>query len=302
MKHIQFVQLLSFAFLFVFSDLSGKVVEPEQSQKEEPPRIGNFALSTSQQPAALFGFGGNIIDKNELQVYFFADEFIGKNRIITDMIPSILLGLTENLSVFFNYPFTPGMKDGRYKSQGLEDFFVQWEYAFYNKSTATYINEATMVINNTYPTGSIDKTPPTSFGSPSFFVGATYYHTRVDWFFFAAPGAVFITTDHKTKAGNQFLYQCGLGRNMESPKGWIYAWMIEVDGQYNKKNRVSGIIDDNSGGNAIYVTPSLWISSKEMLFQFGISLPVNQNLFGQQRKFSYAWNLNWAWSFYNNAK
>jgi hypothetical protein len=272
--------------------------EPDSPKEPEPPKIGNFALPASQQPAALFGFGGNIIDKDEIQFYFFGDDFIGKNKITVDLIPSILFGVTKDFSFFFNFPFTPEIKDGGHKSRGLEDFFIQLEYAFYNKSTLTYTDQATILTNITVPTGSIKKNPPTGFGSPSFFLGGTYYRTWVDWIVFVAPGAVLTTSDHGNKFGDQFLYQFGFGRNIPSPEGWIFAWMIEVDGQYNKKNRIHGAIDPNSGGNTIYVTPSLWISSKEIILQFGVSLPVNQNLFGHQRKFDYSYIFNFAWSFY----
>lgn len=275
-----------------------KAKDDDKKNEEEPPKIGNFALPTSQQPAALFGFGGNIIDKDEIQFYFFADQFRGKNRITTDMIPGILFGVTNKWSIFFNFPFTPLMEDGDHKSSGFEDFFVQLEYAFYEKSTTTYVDQATILANITFPTGSSKKNPPTGFGGPTFFLGATYYHVLVDWFFFTAPGAVLTTSDHGTKFGDQFLYQFGLGRNIPSPEGWIYAWMVEVDGQYNKKNRIKGHLDNNTGGNTIYVTPSVWVSTKEMLLQFGVSLPINQNLFGKQRKFDYALNFNFAWSFY----
>lgn len=270
----------------------------ELTKEERPPKIGNFALPTSQQPAALFGFGGNIIDKGEVQFYFFADEFIGKKKTTIDLIPSVLFGVTDEWSIFFNTPFTPLLKDSPYSSRGLEDFFVQFEYAFYNKSTLDYVDQATLVTNITFPTGSARKIPPTGFGSPSFFLGGTYYRTWVDWFVFTSHGAVLTTSEHGTKIGDQFLYQMGFGRNFSSPEGWIYAAMMEVDGQYNKKNRIKGEIDKNSGGNVIYVTPSLWISSKEMLIQLGISLPVYQNVFGHQNKFDYALNLNFGWSFY----
>lgn len=279
-------------------DTIAKDEDVKQKNKEKPPKIGNFSLPTSQQPAALFGFGGNMIDKGEVQLYLFADTFIGKKKTTTDVIPSVLFGITDEWSIFFNTPFTPLLRDGRHKSSGLEDFFIQLEYAFYNKSTSTYIDQATLVSNITFPTGSIHKHPPTGFGSPSLFLGGTYYRTWVDWFVFTSDGAVLTGSDHRTKFGDQFLYQMGFGRNVSSPKGWIYAWMVEVDGQYNKKNRIDGIIDDNSGGNVVYVTPSIWISSKKMLLQFGVSLPVNQNLFGKQNKFDYAFNFNFAWSFY----
>jgi hypothetical protein len=74
--------------------------------------------------------------------------------------------------------------------------------------------------------------------------------------------------------------------------------MIEVDGQYNQKNKIKGHSDPNSGGNAIYITPSLWVSSKNLLLQFGISVPVSQHLYGHQQHFDYALNFNCAWALY----
>jgi len=293
-----FLQFLILSSFFT-SSLFGQVNDDENAKKqEEPPKIGNFALPTSQQPAALFGFGENIIDQGEIQVYFFADEFIGKNKIIMDLIPSVLFGITKEWSIFFNFPFTPILKEDGHRSNGLEDFFIQLEYAFYNKSTSTYVDQATVVGNITFPTGSIKKNPNTGFGSPTLFLGGTYNRTMVDWFLFTSPGAVLTTADAGTKFGDQFLYQFGFGRNFPSPEGLIYAWMVEIDGQYNKKNRVKRILDHNSGGNVIYATPSIWISSKEMLLQLGVSFPINQNLFGNQRKIGYAINFNFAWSFY----
>lgn len=272
--------------------------ENKEQEKVEPPPFGNFSLPASQQPYGLFAFGGNIIDKGEVQFFFFADCFKGKNKLIFDLIPSVVFGVSDIFSISFNFPFTPKLIDGCHQSSGLEDFFIQFEYSFYNKKTFCYVDQATFVGNITVPTGSVKKNPPTGFGSPSFFLGGTYTRMMIKWFVFTAHGAILTTSDHRTKIGDQFLYQFGFGRNIPSPPGWIYAWMVEIDGQYNKKNRIHGHIDPNSGGNTIYVTPSLWTSCKHILVQFGVSFPIYQNLFGKQNKFDYALNFNFAWSYY----
>lgn len=273
--------------------------EKEDKPEEGPPPIGNFALPASQQPAGLFAFGGNIIDKGEIQIYLFVDEFVGRNKkLITDVLPGVLFGVTDELSLFFNTPFTPIMRDDGHTSSGLEDFFIQAEYAFYNKKNFCFADQATLVANITFPTGSVKKNPPTGFGAPSFFLGATFYHMLVDWFAFTSHGAILTTSDHRTKIGNQFLYQFGIGRNIPSPEGWIYAWMLELDGQYFQKNRIRGYIDKNSGGNTIFVTPSLWVSSRDILLQCGVTLPISQNLFGHQNKIDYSLIAQFAWSIY----
>jgi hypothetical protein len=276
-----------------------EVKDDKKEEKElEPPKIGNFALPASQQPAALFGLGGNIIDKGEVQIYTFIDVFKGRKKFVSDVIPSILFGITDEWSLYFNAPFTPYMKDGHQHSTGLEDFFIQLEYAFYNKKTGTYSDQATILTNITTPTGSTKKNPSTGFGAPSLFIGGTYYRVWIDWLVFTSHGAVLTSSNHGTKIGDQFFYQMGFGKSFPTDSDYNFTWMIEVDGQYNRKNRIHGHIDRDSGGNVLYVTPSVWYSTKDILLQFGPSFSINQNLFGRQHKVDFAFNVNFAYSFY----
>jgi len=259
----------------------------KEKEKEEPPKIGNFKLRVSQLPAPLFSFGQNIIEKGQIQLFLFGDAFLGKEKTISDLIPGILFGVTDDFTLFFNFPVTPAMRDGPDHSSGIEDCFLQTEYAFYNHSTKDYVDQATVVFSIYVPTGSARRSPPTGFGAPAFFIGATYNHMLVDWFVFVSPGALLTTSYHHTQFGNQFLYEFGFGRNIPSPKDWIYAWMIEFEGQYNQKNIIKGAVDPNSGGNFIFINPSIFISNNDWMFQFGAGFPVLQNYFGQQRKFDY---------------
>lgn len=267
-------------------------------EDKEPPKIGNFALPSSQQPSGLFSFVGNVIDKDEIQVYFFADEFVGRDTIAIHLDPYIVFGITDTLSISFDFPSAPLFRDGRDRSSGIADTYFEIGYAFYNRTTKCYSDQAILIAHVAFPTGSVKKNPNTGFGAPSFFLGATYYRMMVDWFVFGSYAGVLTTANHRTKIGEQFLYEFGFGKNIPSPKGWIYAWMFELDGCYARKNRIHGCTDHNSGGNTIYATPSLWISSKDFLMQFGVSFPVNQNLFGSQKKYDYALNFAVAWSFY----
>lgn len=280
--------LKNFFFLLAFLPLCAEEVE----------KVGNFSLPPSQQPNALYGFGGNIIAKSEIQWSCFADDIEGKQKRIFDLIPSVVFGISDELSIMFSAPFTPDFRDGKCHSSGLEDFFVQMEWAFYNHTTSCYQDQATLVANASFPTGSAHRNPPTGFGAPSFFLGTTFYRTYVDWVFFTAQGAILPCRHDRIQFGDQFLYQFGASRTLPSPEGWIYALMLEVDGQYFRKNRVRGKSVSSSGGNVIYAIPSFWASSKYFIFQLGATFPVNQNLFGDQRKVDWGVALNIAWSIY----
>lgn len=272
--------------------------ENTDSDEEKQLKIGNLSLSTSQQPGPLVGFGENIIDIGVVQLFLFGDYYQRRNGHFTDLIPSVLWGVNDQFSIFYNVPTAPSYKDRKHRSSGIEDLFIQFEYAFYTQEKKYYTNQATIVFNVTFPTGSSNVIPPTGFGAPSCFIGTTYNHTAIDWFYFGSIGSVLPSaTKHCTQFGRQLLYEFGFGHNISSPKGWIYAWMVEFDGVYSHRNRIRGAIDPNSGGNVIFMTPSLWISNEKLIFQLGVGCPLYQRLYGNQIRYLYQVIFNAGYTF-----
>jgi len=292
------IKIFLYYILLFFSVLTyaANSSQLNKNNESEPSHIGNFALPYSQQPGPLIGLGENILNKNETQLFIFGDDYVGVGQHFIDAIPGILYGITDYLSIFVNTPIAVSYQQNNNHSAGFEDMFIQLEDAFYNKSTQSYTDQATILGNVTLPTGSSTKQPPTGVGSPSFLLGATFDRTYVDWFLFASPGAILTTTHDNTKFGNEYLYQGGFGRNITNINDWMFAWMIEGDGQYSQKNRVSGVTQINSGGNVVYITPSLWISSKKLIFQLGVGYPVIQHLNGNQNRNLYLIAANVGWT------
>ncbi len=106
----------------------------------------------------------------------------------------------------------------------------------------------------------------------------------------------YTTSYHGTQFGNQYQYECGIGKCFWAPPGWIFAWMLELDGVYAGKNKINGWRDRNSGGNTIYITPSIWISNEKLVLQLGIG-PEFQELNGHQPKQYYSADLNLGYTF-----
>ncbi len=262
----------------------------------EPPAVGNFALPNSQQPGPLISFGQNVIDKNGTQVFLFLDDAEASKSRYVNAIPSLLYGITDTLSIFVSIPYAAHYQFANYTSSGLEDISAQLEYTYYAASTHTYTDQATIVLSAAAPTGSINKNPATGNGSASFFVGTTFNRTYTDWLFFASPGVDLTTAHQGTKPGNSYLYQVGFGRNITDANGWILAWMIEVDGTYAQHDRFKGILNVNSGGNVVFVTPSIWASTKRFIFQLGVGAPAIQNLYGQQAQNNWAVSADLGWA------
>ena len=269
----------------------------QAAKSNDLPGKGNFALPSSQQPGALVSFGQNIVDKNTTQLLLTVDDLTGVDKHFIDAAPQLLYGVTEHLSVLLSTPYAVSYKTNNNHSSGLEDALAQLEYAFYSKTTNEISEQATIVTRITFPTGSVQKNPPTGSGSPSFLLGATVNRTYVDWLVFASTGEQFMTSKNGTKNGNSYLYQFGFGRNITDRNGWIFAWLTEIDGTYEQHNKVQGVIDPNSGGNIVYVTPSLWASTKHLILQFGVGYPVTQHLYGNQKRNTELYLANLGWTF-----
>lgn len=299
---MNFSKFIIFLFAFIFSiQWVAYASENKQDKKESeksPPAIGNFFLAGSQQPGSFISFGQNIVDKNTTQIVVFSDKFAGVDHYSIDLAPNLVYGLTDSFSINVVTPIAVRYKQDEHYSSGMEDSVIQLEYAFYQKSTSRFSDQATIVTNLSFPTGSRHKNPVLGFGSPSFFLGTTFIHTYTKWFAFTSHGVQFTTynPDH-IKYGNNFFYQFGLGRNIKNIYNkWILAGLVELDGQYTEKQKIHSSTDPNSGGNIIYLTPSLWLSSKNLILQLGAGYPVIQHLLGDQKKNSYLLAASITWT------
>ena len=266
--------------------------------KVEQPHVGNFALPVSQQAGPLFSFGQNMPEKGVLQAFAYGSQLKGTRQSFSEVIPSILYGITNKFSLFIELPVAVKFKEKELVSRGLSDLVIQLEGVVYIHETAASVNEITFVGNMGFPTGSFNKNPQTGFGSPRFFLGFTAGHSEQAWYYFTSLGGV-ITTFHKnTKFGNQFLYQFGLGRNIAyKTDTWILNWLVELDGIFVQRSEVARIIDRNSGGNTLFVGPSLWFSTQRFIVQGGISVVASDRPFGVQVKNQYFAAAYVGWTF-----
>jgi hypothetical protein len=287
-------------FLLLFLPTLCYAEEDCQKDKDNaphPPQIGNFAVP-SQLPGSLFSFGQRTLGQGKTQLSLFVDYFAGKSKHSTDLIPNITYGMLEDLSVNFSVPLTPSTRSAFHTSSGVEDMFLQLEYVTYHESTTTYEDCSTLVGSVSFPSGSSKKNPPTGLGSSSFFIGATFFRTYTDWLWFLSDGIIFPTYQDGYKAGNDFLYQGAVGRNIFSIKDDIsLAWLVEFNGFYTQKSKFNSKTDPDSGGNIIFITPSLQLCTEHLLLQVGVGFPITQHLNGHQKKNRYLLVNNFVWTF-----
>lgn len=296
---MKFKHILAFIILGMSSQVCMGLDDnfPDSNPKDIPPHVGNFSLEGSQQPGPFIGLGQNIIGKNVFQVYLYGDHYVAPDKHATDLLPFIVYGVTDNFSINLNFPMAVKLSQGDTQSSGLEDWSAQFEYAFYHENTMIYTDQATVVANITFPTGSAQKQPNTGFGAPSFMLATTFNHTTASWFMFTSPGVILTTQDDGLRYGDQFLYQVGFGRNISAkPNKEIWAFMVELDGQYTKASKLFGENISNTGGNVLYMTPSIWYSTPKFIIQLGAGAVVAQHWLGVQPRQSYFMAFDLCWT------
>lgn len=286
-----------FLYLIVFSGIFISRVSFATESASPPPQKGYFSLPASQQSGTFISLGQGILNKGQSQAAFFADDTIGTYQHYVDVYGSLLYGLSDSVSIQLYVPFAADYKQNGLHSSGLENINLQLAYGYYSDTTQNYSESGTLVLNTYIPTSSSHKNPSTGIDATSFLLGTTFSRTYVNWFLFVSPGIILNIPNSNTHYGNKYLYQGGFGHVIaDSPSKWILSWLMELDGQYANKDKLNGIPNPNSGGNVIYVTPSLAYSNQNIILQFGPSFAFAQHLFGQQNNNHYAYSMKITWT------
>ncbi len=265
---------------------------------EKPQLIGNLSLPALTQIAPLVSFGQHVIGKGilpELTGFYLRVH----DGYMDTILPSLIYGVRDDLALTVAFPFTPKSKADGSHSSGMEDIFFQMEYAFFQGSYSDHTLQSTLVASVSFPTGSSEKNPPTGNGWFSYFLGTTFTYMAYNWYAFLSPGVQIPTMHDGNKVGNSYLYQFGFARYIDqlSPPGWIFDLMFEFDGTYTQKSKMGGSANPDSGGNVIFFTPSIWMSSESIILQIGAGVPIYQNLNGHQPRILYLIGYNFGVGF-----
>ncbi|HEX4069309.1 MAG TPA: hypothetical protein VHX42_04380 [Candidatus Babeliales bacterium] len=273
----------------------GQEISPEDRKQL---KVGNFALPLSQQPAPLFSFGQNLVAQGDFLAFLYVAQLKGKQKSLVEAYPFFLYGITDKLSLVISVPIAAKFQEEQYTSHDFEDLIVELEGIIYLSETSTSVNMISLLGDIAFPTGSTSKTPATGLGSPHFFLGVTLSRTQLDWYYFTCWGGIMTTTHHHSKIGNSLLYQFGVGRNIAYRSDrWLLNWMIELDGTYEQRDKICGVVDCNSGGNTLFLGPSIFFSTQRFEMDIGIQGVVAQHLFGVQSRDSYFAEAYFGWKF-----
>ncbi len=78
---------------------------------------------------------------------------------------------------------------------------------------------------------------------------------------------------------SSFQYRLAPGRITRDTKAFVFG-VLELSANRYQHNRVSGVTDPNSGGFQLYLTPGIQYSTQRWIADFGIKIPIVNDLNG----------------------
>ncbi len=263
--------------------------------------VGNFALPSSRQPSPLFSLGQNLVDKNEWLLVETFDYLKGPTQHSFILYNALLYGLSDRASLLFTVPSIPHQKQLQYTSRGIGDISAQVEYGLYINEKPTSIDAITILYNVQVPSGSVLKKPITGAGAPSFFLGTTASYTSIDWYLFTSYALNLPLSHNHKKVGNQFFYEFGIGLNFGNPGGGILLGLMEFNGIKTQKAN-DHIVPSFPQGNIIFLGPSVYLATKNLVLQAGIQFPIMQQLLSKNDKGTLRCSIQLTWHFGGNVE
>jgi hypothetical protein len=214
--------------------------------------------------------------------------------------------------------------DFRGDSTGFGDVTALAQWRFLNNAVSQ--TQAAILFGVKAPTGTtnlydqLGELFETEFqpgsGSWDWLLGAAFSQRFGNWSFDA--NVLYIGAGdgaQQTNLGNRFLYNTALSYRLfgatndarsarahaghvhkspvlkapaEPPRPtWALDAILEVNGEWHSKQKTAGEIDDNSGGNTVYLSPGLRASYDRFSSFISVGVPVVNNLNGLQSKPDY---------------
>ena len=86
---------------------------------------------------------------------------------------------------------------------------------------------------------------------------------------------------------SSFQYRLAPGRLTQDTKAFVFG-VLELSANYYERNRLGGVTDPNSGGFQLYLTPGLQYVTRRWITDFGVKVPIVNDLNGTALETDYA--------------
>ena len=241
-------------------------------------------LALAHEP--IFSLGPETIYKGGIGIESEVEYEKGGSDRETAIHYEIIYGVTEDLSLTIEVPHIIEKKEGGEISDGLGEVALRGKYQLFRKDTLGAQDKAALIYGLKFPTGDEDKDPSLGSGSWDHLFGLSIGHESTTLYGFATGRYVLKTESGGKEKGDQVLIDVAFGFRpwLRSYKSWDLVLLLENSYICLEKDEVNGIKQANSGGEEIFIGPTLLWSIRNIMIKGGIQFPVWQDLNGNQKR------------------
>lgn len=249
---------------------------------EKKPEFKNFLPAIFP----MFSLGNRMMPKGRFAA---TERFVyqkNEHSSASLLVPTFRYGITDKLTVRGHLPIFVDRTVGTKSSDGTSNLVGVFEYSLlkYRDKEANKEYQANFIAGMDFKTAKTDVKPSLGYGGTSFFVGTTGSSLSKEWYTFYSVAGTFSTTYKKQHPGSQFLYEIGAGYIIKHSILHNICVLLEMDGILSDKDKLNHAANPDSGGNIIYLGPSVEYRYWTFLVAAGIQFPIVQHLNGDQDK------------------
>ena len=238
---------------------------------------------------------GEILLREQLIFTRASDDFGGTRREVTTASAVTVMGygVSPRLAVFGVLPVVERetrLGSGVTENSGLGDGRVFARYEMYRRDAPGRTTRLAGFGGVILPTG---RTGETGDGSTDVFGGLVFTSARTDWTFDGQVGFVLNGEADGFEHGDSvsldasIQYRLSPRRLSAGTRGFLYG-VLEANVTHADENRIVNVIDPNSGGTTVWITPGVQYAAQRWIAEAAVRIPVSTQLNGTALEPDYA--------------
>jgi hypothetical protein len=228
-----------------------------------------------------------IILREQLVATHSSDSFGGTNRHVNRFEARTVLGygLTSKLAVFGVLPLVNidrTIGDVSTSEFGLGDAELFARYEVFRSDQPGRTLRIAPYVGLRVPSGRDNKTGDGSldiFGGLIATVASTQWVLDSQFRYDRNREADGFKRGDSTRIESSFQYRLSPAKVTRDTNAFVFG-VLELSANYYERNRVNGVIDPNSGGFQLYMTPGVQYAARRWIADLGVKIPIINDLNG----------------------
>ena len=176
---------------------------------------------------------------------------------------------------------------------GIGDLLVSTKYRFWRKDSLALQESAAVLLKIKLNSGS----DATGTNTTDWLAGFTYGYESIKWYRWASVRYRFNQDKNGLERGNRTFIDllAGYRPRLNGYRDPDMVYMVELNGEFARRNKNLGVSVADSGGSQWFVSPGFMWTVRNLAIKGGVQIPVYSNLNGSQQASDYRIKLSLEW-------